>query len=467
MAQNPGYHIERISESIVSTKFEDIDKVTLRLAKLRVLDVLGCTMLGATCSGGAELADLAKSWGGKEESTLFVFGGKVPAQTAAMVNSAVTRIVDYEAIGALVEGVDLPSHISSTTVITAIAMAESQNARGKDLLTGLLVGDDIAARILYASGVQDGKNFEWGWDGNGTVNAFGAAAIAGYMLKLSKKQMQNAFGIVLNQLSGTFQNLWDFSMAFALTSAFSARNGICSAELAKAGWDGPNDPLFSRYGYFFLFTDGCSDEEILTKDIGKKFYTEATFKPYPSCRSTHYAVDCAMKFVSEHDIDANSIEEVIIKLPPGLKNFFTAQPFALRENPQVDMANSITFGVANVLLRKEAKFEHYRKEFAGEAAIADITGKSTIVDLDPDELEQRHAQIKVKLKDGREYSSEVQSARGDYYNGSFTEEDVKEKFRYNVQYSKRISKDSGEKIIELVDNLDELDDISELTKLMV
>jgi len=467
MSRDPVYNIEKISESVVGTKFEDIDKTTVKIGKLRILDVLGCELYGSMLPASADLANLAKSWGGKAESTVFVFGGKVPAQTAALVNSAVTRTTDYEAIGALVEGLDLPSHISSTTVFTALAVGEAQNASGKDLLTSMLVGDDVAARILAASGVLGGKNFAWGWDGNGTVNAFGGAAAAGRMLRLTKEQMQNAFGIVLNQLSGTFQNFWDFSLTNVLTAAFSARNAIFSAELAKTGWDGPYDALFAKYGYFFLFTEGCVDEDILTKDIGKKFYSEATFKPYPSCRSTHATIDCALKLISENDIDPSTIAKVVVKLPPRMRDMFTAQPFEIRRNPQVVSANSIAYCAATVLLRKRIKIDDFQEACVREPAIADIAKNFSIDELTMDELKQKAAEITVTSKDGKVYSTEIKSVKGGYHDNSFTEDDIKEKFRYNLKFSKKISVENGEKIINMIDNLEDVDNINELTKLLV
>ena len=43
------------------------------------------------------------------------------------------------------------------------------------------------------------------------------------------------------------------------------------------------------------FTDGIKDSEMLTKDLGKKFWGDRTFKPYPSCRAIHGLIDCALK----------------------------------------------------------------------------------------------------------------------------------------------------------------------------
>ena len=467
MAQDNSYYIKKISESAVEAKYEDIDGAMIRNAKNRILDLLGCALVGAKGPGSEGMANLVKSWGGKEESTVFVFGGKVPALNAAMANSAITRTYDFEAIGAFVEGVDLASHVSVTTVLTALAMAEAHGANGKELLASLLVGDDVASRLLSASFDADGKNFDKGWDGNGTANAFGATAIAGRMLGLTKEQMQHAFGIVMNQLGGSFQNIWDASLCFKLPNALSARNGIFSAELAKAGWDGPQDAYFSKFGYFGLFTDGCANADILTKDIGKTFYAEATIKPYSCCRANHGAIDCAVNMVAENNFEAEAIDEIILRASPGLRNGFVGQEFKLRVTPQVDAAFSVRFNVANVLLRKSSRVEHFQEERIREPGIARLANMVRFEDLAPDEIGKFSVALTVKLKDGSVFNSGIKFVRGGPFENSFTDDDIKNKFRNNLLATKVISVDSGEKIIELVDNLEKMDSIDELAKLMV
>ena len=64
---------------------------------------------------------------------------------------------------------------------------------------------------------------------------------------------------------------WDGTTAFKLGQGLAARNGIFSAQLAKAGWTGPDDPFFSRFGYYNLFTEGNVDKNILTNNLGKKY----------------------------------------------------------------------------------------------------------------------------------------------------------------------------------------------------
>jgi len=237
MTKNSADYIENISENILNTNFENFDQAILENVKKRIIDVVGCLISGANAPGNLALIDLVRSWGGSKDATILVHGGRGPAHNVAMVNSIMARSFDFEAVMTFVDGVNIPSHISGTTVMTALTLGEQKEINGRELITALLVGEGLACRLLAATGF----GFTKGWDCIGTVNTFGVTAIAGRLLGLTKNQIQNSFGIALNQLAGSLQNIWDGTICFKLPQGLSARNGIFSAELAKVGWNGPKE----------------------------------------------------------------------------------------------------------------------------------------------------------------------------------------------------------------------------------
>jgi hypothetical protein len=263
--------IEELTKNVLNTSFESFDKDVVEQAKNRILDVVGCAIGGANASGCGMIVDLVKRWGGEKESTIMVHGGKLPAQNAAMVNCIMCRSYDFEPVGPYVYDMNIPAHISGTTVPTAIAVAEQNAASGKELITALILGDDLTSRMLAASRYS----LDLGWDETGTVNMFGATAIAGRLMGLDERQMLNAFGIVLNQMAGSFQNIYDGVHCFKLLMGLAACAGIVSAEMASKGFTGIKDPLLSKYGYFGLYCQGY-DPEFLNRDLGKKFFADST-----------------------------------------------------------------------------------------------------------------------------------------------------------------------------------------------
>jgi 2-methylcitrate dehydratase PrpD len=447
--------------NVVQTSFDVFDTHVVDRAKDRIIDVVGCSIGGANAPGCSMVIDLMREYGGNKESTILAHGGKIPAHNAAMVNSVMARSYDFEACNPFVDGNVHSGHISGTTVPTVIAVAEQKAASGKDVLTALILGDDLASRMHAASNFT----LDTGWDCTGTINMFGATAIAGKIWGLDENQMLNAFGIVLNQLAGTMQNIFDSVHTFKLPQGLAARAGIFSAGLARKGFTGVKDPFFSKYGYFSLYCRTCQPE-ILTKDLGKKFYGDITLKPYPSCRLVHGAVDCALDLVHANEIIPGEIDEVIVDISPTAHDFAVGQLFEIGEVPQVSAAFSFHYTVASALLRKTLQLEHFTEESIKDRRIMDLVKKIRLnVSIPP---ETRHAAgVRVKTKQGKEFEKRVDIPKGLDTVTPLTPADKKEKFMNNVAFSKTVPLGKAEKVLSMLERLEEIDNLAKIVKLLV
>jgi 2-methylcitrate dehydratase PrpD len=453
--------IEKLAANVVDTRFENFDAATLESTKYRIIDTLGCLIGGAADTGNPELVDMLRRQGGREEATILVHGGKLPAASAALVNSVMARSFDFEPVSPLVDGVNTPGHISGTTVPTAVSLAEAVDAGGREMICALLAGDDVAARLLAASGF----GFTLGWDGTGTVNAFGAAAIAGRLLGLDMLQMRNAFGIVLNQVGSTFQIIWDGTTAFKLPQGLSARAGIFSAGLAKAGWTGTEDALFSQFGYYKMFTEGCQKPEVLTADLGRVYYADGTTKPYPGCRIPHAAIDATLALVRQHGVKAPEVREVVLYLAQGGIDHICGHPFKIGPFPHGNAAFSYQFSIATALLYGAVKPEHFTEKAIRDPKIRDFVGKIKFqADLT---VPFESARVKLVMKDGRELTEYVEVARGDPRFNPLSNDEKLAKFWTNVEFSGRFGRERAEKLLAALQDLDRLDSVRKLVPLLV
>lgn len=448
--------MEKIIANVLETRFEDIDKDVLQNAKERIIDTVGCLIGGAGDPSNPELVKLMMDYGGKKESTIFMYGGKVPAAHAAMVNSILCRSFDYEPVSPIVENKMAPGHVTGTTVMTAISLSEAVGAGGRELITAMLLGDDLAARLANTSS----HCLTLGWDGNGTFNAFGATAIAGRLLKLNENQLRNAFGLVLNQLSGSAQNIWEGNTAFKLPIGLAARNGIFSAQLALAGWTAPRDALLSNFGFYRLFTDGIKDSEMLTKDLGKKFWGERTFKPYPSCRATHGLIDCALEIVHKNNIEPENIREAVAYMPAFSIHNFCGQPWEIGEFPHGNAIFSYRFTIATALLKKSVRPRHFTTEAIHNPETNDFIKRIKLA-------EGEGVSLKVIMNDGTEYMAESTIAKGEIPGNPMSKDELSAKFWDNVEFANRYTRDNVEKLLSLLEKIEDLYDIKELIRLLV
>ena len=60
-------------------RFEDYLESWLMLFKNVILNDLGAIVGGATSQGCETVLNMVKAWGGKEEATVLIYGGKLPA----------------------------------------------------------------------------------------------------------------------------------------------------------------------------------------------------------------------------------------------------------------------------------------------------------------------------------------------------------------------------------------------------
>ena len=458
MQQPEATVIEQFIENILETRFERFDVALLGHAKNRIIDTVGCAIAGANAPGCPELCALIKDWGGKEEATILGHGGRAPAQNVAMINSIMARSFDGEPNTVLIDGLFKPAHISGTSVMTVTAVGEMVGANGKEIITAMLVGEDLASRISAAASSNRRQ------DAVGMANVFGAAAIAGRLLGLNRIQMRNALGLCLNQMSGSHQNVWDRTYAFKLSQGLSSRSGVFSAQLAKSGWTAAEDALFGRFAYFYQYFDGVANVDILTKDLGKKYHGDVQFKSFPSGRYHHGAIECALALARKVDIAVEAINEVIVHLSGNVQDSAVALPFGIDDPTYSSALFSFQYAVASALIRKGVKSEYFLEDYARDPQVhalmnrirlAVLTGSGPLA-----------ARVDVIMSDGTEYSQFVEAPKGDQDVNPMSKDEIVAKFWTNVEFSKMVSEKNAGEALRYLDEFEEIDNLGRVIGLL-
>ncbi|MFD1214148.1 MmgE/PrpD family protein [Arthrobacter sp. GCM10027362] len=451
---------DQVVRHIVETGFDAIDGRAVERAKVRLIDSLGNIAAGHRAQGNGAVMQLAARWGGAPEASVLVHGLRIPAQHAAMANAVMMRSYDFEAIGA--EGPDrtqVAAHISGTTVPVALAVAERQGAGGKDLLTALILGDDLASRL----GVASGFDVYGGQDNTGTINGLGGTAVAAKLMGLDREQLRNALGIVENQLAGTVANIFDQTLAFKLPMAFAARNAIVSAELAELGFTGPVDAIGGRHGFLDMYCAQPAPEKI-THRLGEEFYADCVIKPWASCRAAQPSLDACVRLATENQLDLDAIEQIRIHVTPRTLAGFVGQPFEIGECPEVSGAFSIRFTAATALMYRTVRPEHLTVEHMDDPRLQALLAKVTLVDSLPPH-ESLTAEVELLLRDGSRLHRRVDAPRGDIHTAPLSEAEILDKYYANVEFGGRIGRAAAEEAVATINKLESLEDITALVKL--
>ena len=446
----------QVADYVLKTNLSDIDSGTISRVKDRVLDSLGTIMIGRNADGNDAAARVYGGEGGPPEATVLGRGSRTGAANAAAVNALMQRSWDFEACGAEDSQRRLhPAHVSGSTFPTALAVGERTHASGADLLRALTLGDDLATRITVASGF----NLAIGTDNTGISNGIGCVATAGALMGLNAQQLVDAFGLALNQLSGTIENIFDGAMAFKLPQAMSARNAINSVDLAVGGFSGPKDPLGGRYGFFSIF-GGSSNQDTLLEDLGKVFYGDKVIKPWSCCRIVQGPVEAAT--VIRKEIDLDGIQEIRIVAPPSVLNGFTAVPFIHGESTPVSAIFNLSLCVVLALEFGEVRPEYITEEVLGSPRIRALHGKVRLVDSESGGISAGSVptpiRVDVEMKDSRVLSRSTPVALGDIYANPLSSEQLLDKYYRNMEHGgvgRRIA-DEARQMVEALESVDDV-----------
>ncbi len=78
-----------LAENVVNTGYKGLSPNDIEVVKKDILDTLGCIIGGSSHPPFKQLVAYLKDQRGKRESTIMVFGGRVPAQAAVLANAGI------------------------------------------------------------------------------------------------------------------------------------------------------------------------------------------------------------------------------------------------------------------------------------------------------------------------------------------------------------------------------------------
>lgn len=390
-----------LADFINNLAFEDLPPESLAMVKKVLLTVCGTAIGGHHGEGIAELAGFFAEIGGKPEAHILIYNHKLPAHTAALVNAAMSRALDY------CDSINPGPHFGATLISVGLALGELTNCNGKEFLTAFAVGLETGSRFNLPEAAYGGV------DPTGVTGAFAAAAMACRMLKLTREQTVNALGIALNNASGSFQSNVDGSLSVRLNQGMTAHDGILAARLAQKGLTGPGNFLDGVYGYCRLQGRGQITPDYITENIGRVWKLNNTvFKKYPSCFQTSSATEATLQLMAEHGLTAANVSAAELKIQPFGYNL-VGKPFKAGATPKVDAQFSAAYCIANALLRGESRLCCFNPNMVTDPGIKTLTDKIKIIS--DDEIYKRgHAAIELTIWDnnGRKYVKSLDEAPG-------------------------------------------------------
>jgi 2-methylcitrate dehydratase PrpD len=418
-----------------------------------ILDTLGSAMAGWQAPGIPSVLRSMQRWGGAPEATVWAYGGRLPTPNAAFVNGCMVHAMDYDDVH-----VTSVLHLTSSLIPATLAVAELMHSSGRDLMTAVALGIEVAVRIGIIAKQQD---MNLGYLPSSTIGIFGTTAACCRLLGLDVDQTVNALGIAYAQSSGSRQALLDHTLTKRIQPAFAARSALWASFLAADGITGPHRALEGEAGFFKVYVGSEPPDSSELAGLRDDWEVERVrIKRYPSCGATHASTMVAIELATEEDLDADDISEVILDLGHN-DVWFVGKPWEIGVDPQVDAQFSAAYSVGLGLVRRRAGLKEYAAESVlGDRQVSDLASQVQIREI-PNTRHLRTDQVEVTLnvitRDGRRLTR-----RSDHWRKHLSQAEVLDKFYECVEFSGIWTSEKAESIVEVVSALETVDDVSAL-----
>lgn len=451
----------RLVKYIMGVKYEDLNAETVEITKKLFLDTLGTTIAGSSAEKSKTLVDLVKGWGGKEESTVLIYGGRVPAHHAALVNCTMARALDLDDVHETGGG-----HLSATFMPVSLLLAEymQRPVSGRELILAIAMGSDLAIRIRCALTTYPGWLAE-------TIAPLGVVAMGGKLLGFDEERLINGMGLAYSQCSGNLQANLDGALTVRLQQGIGAKAGVLATVFAERGFTGAKDVFEGLYGFYNLYGQGKYNADVITDQLGKRFeIVNNSIKPYPCCKYTHMPIYGTLELLKEHRLAPEEISKIMIFTNSNGYNVTVVGDYKYQLRNIVDAQFSIPYTVAAAAIRGKVFIDDFTEASIRDRKVLEFAQKvKAEIDPELDKIPQMISPTRIELetRGGGHYSKYVEYVKGHPKN-PMTMAEVTEKFQNCLRFAAiPLRQEQITQLIRLVSNLEEVDDVRRLTQLLI
>jgi len=345
----------RLAEYAVNLGFGDLPGATVEKTKQAILDLLGIAIRASVAGESSDVVrQVVDSLGSAGKATGIGIGPRYQPHYAALLNGTFAHTLDFDDTH---EGGSI--HPGAPTIPAVLAMAEETHASGASVIAAIVAGYDATVRIAEAA--DPAAHYDRGFHPTATCGTFGATAAVANVTHASADVLENAFGINGSQSAGSLQFLENGAWNKRIHTGLTAHNAILAMRFAQAGALGARDALEGRSGFFRGYTDGADIGHVV-RTLGERFAVDETaFKPYPSCRYSHAAIDLIREIVAEAKLKPDDVSSIRIGLPrKGMDLIGVPEEAKRAPHSIVDGQFSMFFLAAVALLHHRMTWDDYK-----------------------------------------------------------------------------------------------------------
>ncbi|MBM3343233.1 MAG: MmgE/PrpD family protein [Betaproteobacteria bacterium] len=409
-----GLSIEKLAQFTAQTQWEQIPAHVQQHAKLVLLDTLGVILAGSVRPEVAALRERMACTVGPG-ATVYALGASThDPRTAALLNGIAGRAIE------LCEGLRLASGQAAMQILPGmLAVGEHGNVSGKTLLTALVTGYEIAARIGMAFTPRPLAHQ------NGQAMVIAAAAAGARMRGLDAAGVSLAMRIsAILMMTPSYTNTGAGATALNVSGGMAGFAGAFAPDLALAGFEAQPDAIEESLSK--MVGDGFNTEHLLD-ELGTRWeITRNYFRLHACCNPVHPAIDALQAALAElkpHAEDIERIEFATYRFASVMKNPSPSNYFASKY--------SLPHAAAVMVVRGDTRHRAIDDSALRDPTIAAVRARVSMVEdaaMSARVPKDKPAKVTLTLKDGRCITHAVDSHVGDF-NNPYPEAVLREKFR--------------------------------------
>ena len=454
-----------LSEYIKKTRYEDLPPEVIERAKIITTQVIGVSLAAKNMAETKKAIALARedNAGGQGEATAWVDGSLLSLENACMLNGALADMLDWE-------DCSCTGHPSCGIVPVAWGVAESMKLSGKDFITAVVVGYEVYQRIAMAIQPSLDERTRRGW-GLTSWQIFGSLVPALKLMGHDVRQINQALGMA-TACSPIPTNLHEYTKSdvYHFEHGFRNKTAITLARCAKLGVEELEDGIDDFNAFGLLMTSERHDPSWYTRELGDRYMImETLLKHWPANMWVQTPVEIVYNIVTENNIEADDIEEIIVKPGTYRRMDDVGEGFTSITHAQFN----IPFVLAAMLYNRTPGSDWYTPENMKDPKVVALAHRVHPSDDPTDspingfELFQRGdypwKTMIVRTKDGRTFSGSMSCHPGHPAN-MMDRAEIASRFR--IQAAPVLDPETTEKAIRALLDLENCDDISRLRWLL-
>jgi 2-methylcitrate dehydratase PrpD len=414
---------EHYARYICALRCDSLPGHVVRLAKYCLIDAIGCAIFGKRFPWSQIVLDQALASGSKGPCTIpGVASARLDPSKAALVLGAMAHAFELDSLAKPGVGV----HPGATVALPALAMAQAQDAGGRDLIAAIVAGCEIMFRIGAAT-LHSPENI--GFHAPGITGVFGAAAAGAALMKLPPRAIANAFGIAGSMGTGllAFAKSGSGGMVKRLHLGRAGESGITAAQLASRGYEGPLAIFEGPYGVLDAY---CPEHEpgLLMKGLGESFEIEhVCFKRYACHVTAHAPVQLLRGWIEQHGFSGNDIASIDLEMSEKV-----ASTHSNADPGDIMLAQySVPFATAIAAFHDPNDPRVFSDDVLKDPRVRQLAGR-IVLRQQPGLAKGWGGTMRIRLANGEALSGELNSFLGTPET-PFTEDGLKAKFERLVQ----------------------------------